>query len=406
MTTVVLHGMTLIDGRGGASIPDAFVRIEQQRVLEVGTVDQLVMSDQETALDLSGQTVMPGLINAHEHLTFKRYQGSFQDVATQWTDGRLLLHGAASCLVSLSEGVTTVRDIGGKGLTNLLLKQAVESGSLAGPRIVANGQPIAMTGGHGWQISREVDSADEARRAARELLHAGADFIKCMASGGFVALDQDQPDSAQLTVDEMRAAFDEAHKAGKKTTVHAHPPGAIRAAIEAGVDCVEHGALLDHPTAELMAKEGVFLVPTLSALQITAEKGTQMGRPSWLVAKSREQAGAPANGFRYALQAGVRIAAGVDSIGEMQREMELMVDNGFTAMQAIVAATSAAADCLDVADSVGTVEPGKQADMVVLDGDPLRDLAAFERVRYVFKGGVQYQPADLKAALGRSMTGV
>ncbi len=403
MSTFILKGMTLIDGTGAPPIPNAFVQVEGDKITGVGRVSDLGeghRGDGIEVIDVSGRTVLPGLINAHEHLTFKRYHGVFQDVVTRWSDARLLLHGAASCLVSLSEGITTVRDIGGKGICNLLLKQSVDDGTLVGPRIVADGSPIAMTGGHGWQISCEVNSPDEARAAARDLLMAGADFIKCMASGGFVSRGEDQPNSQQLTTEEMRAAFDEAHKAGRRTTVHAHPPVAIRAAIDAGVDCIEHGGTIDEPTAELMAKKGVFLVPTLSALRITAEKGAQMGRPAWLVQISHERAPSQIATFSKAVRAGVQVVTGVDSIGEMAREIELMLEGGMSPMDTLVAATSRAAKCLDVADTVGTVETGKCADLIVVDGDPLRNVRALEKLDWIIKGGVRYRPAELQAMIG------
>ncbi|HBY99363.1 MAG TPA: amidohydrolase family protein [Chloroflexi bacterium] len=401
MNALLMKGVTIIDGTGAPPLPDAFLRVEGGRISAVGRMSDL-REDQggEDVLALEGRTVLPGLINAHEHLTFRRYHGTFQDVVMGWSDARLMLHGAASCLASLSEGITTVRDIGGKGLSNILLKEAVADGSLIGPRILADGSPIAMTGGHGWQICREVDSPDEARLAARELLLAGADFIKCMASGGFVAHGQDQPGSQQLTTEEMRAAFDEAHRIGRRTTVHAHPPTAIRAAIEAGVDCVEHGGLLDDATAELMAAKGVYLVPTLSALRITAEKGAQMGRPAWLVEVSQKRAPAQIATFQKAVRAGVKIVTGVDSIGEMVREMELLMEGGLSPMDTIVAATSRAAQCLDIADSVGSIEVGKCADLIVVAGNPLTNIRALDNIEWVLKDGKRYRPDDLRAMIG------
>lgn len=402
MHTFIMKGITLIDGTGAPPVPDAFVRVEGDRIAAVGRSSELdkgPRGDGVQEIDLSGRTVMPGLIDAHQHLTFRRYHGTYQDVLARWSDARRLLHGAANCLGLLREGITTVRDCGGKGLSTLMLKQAIENGVLIGPRIVTCGQSLAMTGGHGWQNSIEVDGPDDARRAAREMLHAGADFIKCKASGGFVAVGQDLPDSLQLSTEEMRAAFDEAHRAGKRTTVHAHPPHAIRAALQAGVDCIEHAGLLDDETADLMAAKGVFLVPTLSALRITAEKGTQMGRPAWLVEVSRQKAPSQIATFQKAVRAGVQIVTGVDSIGEIIREMELLMEGGLSAMDTLVAATSRAASCLGIADSVGTVEIGKLADLIVFNGDPLTNIRALAKIKGVIKGGVRYRPEDLAAAI-------
>jgi imidazolonepropionase-like amidohydrolase len=350
-------------------------------------------------IDLTGKTVLPGLINCHEHITFKRYHGTFQEMM-RWPMARFYFHSACSALVSLREGITTVRDIGGKDHINIALKRAIEDGILIGPRMVVDGQPICMTGGHGHELCREADGPDEVRKAAREQLKAGADFIKVMASGGFVSRGTDQPTAPQLTVEEMRAAFEEAHKAGKRTTTHAHPPVAIQAAIEAGVDCIEHGALLDERTADLMASKGVFLDPTLSALRITAERGLEMGRPRWLVEVSKEKIPYQMDTFRKAVRAGVKIVTGVDSIGEIVMELQLLMEGGLSAMEAILAATKTASQCLDLADEIGTIEVGKLADLIVVDGDPLADIATLRDIKMVMKEGTIYDPAQLDLAIG------
>lgn len=396
--TKILHGATLIDGTGNFPLTDAMIVIEGERISKVGHVDTIGRVSGEM-IDLTDKTVLPGLINCHEHITFKRYRGTFQEMM-RWPKARFYFHGACSALVSLKEGITTVRDIGGRDHINIALKRAIEDGILIGPRMVAAGQPICMTGGHGHELCREADGPDEVRKVAREQLKAGADFIKAMASGGFVSQGTDLPTSSQLTVEEMRAAFEEAHKAGKKTTTHAHPPVAIQAAIEAGVDCIEHGALLDERTADLMASKGVFLDPTLSALRITAERGLEMGRPRWLVEISKEKIAHQMDTFRKAVKAGVKIVTGVDSIGEMVLELQLLMEGGLSAMEAILAATKTAAECLNLADEIGTIEAGKLADLIVVDGDPLADITTLRDVKMVMKGGVIYVPAQLDSAIG------
>ncbi len=343
---------------------------------------------------------MPGLINCHQHLDNRHGYGSYHTRAAQEIP-YLVARAARNALLDLQEGVTTIRDVASRHGTNLHVKQAIEDGMLLGPRVVACGQPIAMTGGHGWHLCIEADGVAEVRKAARELLKRGADLIKCMASGGFISIGVDQPWSPQLTIEEMHAAFDEAHKAGKPTTVHAHPPEAIQWAVEAGVDCIEHGALIDRESAELLVEKGIWLVPTLGESYIIAHRGEEYGRPAWLAQLCREKLEDRATHFGNAVEAGVKMAVGTDVIGTMAEEIQLMVEGGVGVMDALVAATRNGAEVCGLLDRTGTLEEGKWADLIVLDGDPLEDLSALNQVTYVFKQGVRYRPAELAIATGK-----
>jgi len=220
-----------------------------------------------------------------------------------------------------------------------------------------------------------------------------------MASGGYIEQSKDQPWSPQLDEAEMRAAFVEAKKAGKKTTVHAHPPVAIKAAIAAGVDCIEHGGLMDRETAELMARKGIFLVPTLAESWVMAEQGLELGRPVWLVEASRKHMG-KSQTLKLAVQAGVKMAVGTDVAASMAKEMELMQEGGLGAMEVLVAATRNGAELCDILDETGTIEVGKSADVIVIDGNPLKDMRDMCKVDLVFKQGQMYHPADLAKATG------
>jgi imidazolonepropionase-like amidohydrolase len=282
------------------------------------------------------------------------------------------------------------------------MKKGVVEGMIVGPRIVTCGQPIAMTGGHGWDLCIEADGPDEVRKAARKLLKAGVDIIKAMASGGHVEQAKDQPWSSQLSEEEMRVAFEEAKKAGKKTTVHAHPPAAIKAAIAAGVDCIEHGALMDKETAELMAREGIYLVPTLGEGWEIAHRGVELGRPAWLIESCRQHLESRMKCYGLAVQAGVKMAVGTDVASSMALEMELMQKGGLGAMEVLVAATRNGAELCDLADETGTLEVGKLADVIVIDGNPLENMEDISKVDLVFKGGKMYRPADLAKATGIS----
>lgn len=402
--TTVLSGATALTGSDLTPIDDSVVVIEGDRIEAVGRrsdFDNLTRSDDTVFQDVSGMWVMPGIINCHEHITFKRYQGVFQELEHR-PGSWFVAHAIGACLVSLREGVTTVRDVGAPKEINIQVRDLVQRGEVIGPRILAAGTPLSITGGHGYEIGIEVDGVEECRKAARQQLKAGADWLKVMASGGFVAQGSDLPHHSQLNVDELRVIADEAHRVDKKVTAHCHPPDAIRTCLEAGLDCIEHAALIDQPTAELMAGHGTYLVPTLSALGVTARRGAAMGRPQWLVDISAEHAQQLVDSFTIAYEAGVPIAAGCDSIGEMALELELMVQGGMSTTEALKSATSDAAALLGL-DDVGSISPGKVADLVVLAEDPTRDVGATRSIDTVYLAGRQLPRQALMAVAGEAV---
>jgi imidazolonepropionase-like amidohydrolase len=282
---------------------------------------------------------------------------------------------------------------------SLIMRDAVDAGMIIGPRILSCGEAISMTGGHGWELNLEADGPDEVRRAVRQQLKAGADFIKLFASGGYIDRTKDQPWSMQYNEDELRAGFLEAKKAGKKTTVHCHPPVAIQASIRAGVDCIEHGALIDRESAELMAREGVYLVPTVGEGWMMAYRGLEMGRPAWQVEMAREHL-LESRTMELAIEAGIKMAVGTDVISSMMVDMKLMVEGGLSPMEVVVAATRNGAEVCDILDETGTLEKGKSADLIVIDGNPLVDIEALERVVQVVVRGKTYDTAELASATG------
>ncbi len=397
--TYVLKGGTLVDGTGAAPLHRSVVVMDGGLISKVGTEVEFGanLGQLGEVIDVSGRTVLPGLINTHEHLDNRGGTGTFHSRAAQDTH-ELTLRSFRACLWDLRDGVTTVREMGGKGATGLIVKKAVETGMIVGPRIYTCGSAIAMTGGHGDDVCYVADGVDECLTAARVLIRKGADFIKVMASGGNLNVGRDYPWSPQLTVAEMKAAFNEAKKIGRPTASHAHPPKGIKWSIEAGADCIEHGGLLDQPTAELMAKKGIYLVPTLGQSYVTGQRGAALGRPQWLEDRSREGWAGRLERFGYAVKAGVKIGAGTDVIADLFDELEMLVWGGLSNMQAIEAATRVNAEILRESDRLGTVAAGKLADVIVVDGDPLADIQAMRKVSLVFKEGRLFHSADLAAS--------
>jgi imidazolonepropionase-like amidohydrolase len=399
----ILTNLLIIDGLDHEPISPAYIIIKGDRIQSLGRQDEInLLTYKEMGyeiLDLNGMTALPGLINAHQHLDNRWGKGSFQERAFQpipW----LLMRATRNALLDLHEGVTTVRDLASREGTSLTVKRAIAEGMIVGPRVVTCGQPISMTGGHAWEVSIEADGPDEFRKAARKLLKAGADIIKVMASGGYVDPTKDLPWSPQVTEEEMKAAFDEAKKAGKKTTVHAHPPKAIKLAINAGVDCIEHGALLDQETSELMAEKGIYLVPTLGEGWEIAHRGQELGRPAWLIEATRSHLESRMRTYETAVKAGVKMAVGTDVVGSMALELELMVQGGLNERQALIAATKNGAELCNLEEHIGTLEPNKFADITVVNGNPLKQIKDICNIELVVKGGKFYRPADLANVAG------
>ena len=385
---MILNNVRLIDGTGRVW-KHATIHIEGDRIATVtDSVGSLVENE---TLDLRGKTAMPGLINCHTHLCL---DGSPDPVAA-WEERSItenVLIAARHAESTLRAGVTSVRDLGGCDGVDLELKKAIHDSIVPGPRMLVAGRVFCMTGGHGYLIGREVDGPDEVRKGAREQLKAGADIIKVMATGGVMTLGV-EPGSAQLTYDELRAAIEEAEKTEKLTASHAQGTTGIKNAIRAGVDSIEHGFFLDTEAIDMMLKRGVFLVPTLAALYHIVEGGTESGIPAFMVEKAKRASDAQLDSFRRAREAGVRIAAGNDGgtpfnlAGNLVSELERMVTAGMSPAEALATAHNAAAELLRMSDQIGTVEPGKLADLVVLDADPLADISAVRRVHMVVKAG-------------------
>jgi imidazolonepropionase-like amidohydrolase len=347
-------------------------------------------------VDLAGHTLLPGLINCHVHLCLGAEADPvrpLRDEPASVTTIRALVRARES----VEAGVTTVRDLGGRDYVEMAVRRAVHEGWAPGPRILAAGKAICMTGGHGWWVGREADGPDDARKAVREQLKAGADVIKLIATGG-VMTPGVEPGASQLTGEEMRAAVDEARRAGRRTAAHAQGSEGIAAAVEAGITTIEHGIFLTEEIVARMKARGTYLVATLNAPAAISAGGLAAGIPDFMVRKSDAVVPAHIASFQLARRTGVRIAAGSDAgtplnrHGDYAAELELMVKHGMAPLEAIRAATAVAAEALGLAEETGRLAPGLAADLIAVAGNPAERIQALGDVRMVLARGRPVRP--------------
>ena len=386
--TLVLSGARIIDGTGAEPVRGRSV------VVEGGVITAVVddaRAPRGNGLDLAGYTLLPGLINCHVHLCF----GAEADPVRPLREEPLALTAIKALLrarETARAGVTTVRDLGGREYVEIAARRAIQEGLIDGPRILAAGRPVCMTGGHGHWLGREADGPDDARKAVREQLKAGADVIKIIATGG-VMTPGVEPGSPQMTLEEMRAAIEEARKAGRRTAAHAMAATGISEAIDAGITSIEHGVFLTEEIVAHMRRDGTFLVPTLNAPTAIAAGGLAAGIPQFMVRKSEQVVPAHVASFQLAHRAGVRIAAGADSgtplnfHGSLLPELALMVKYGMTPLEAIRSATVTAAECLGLGEVTGRVAPGYAADLIAVAGDPAERIEALADLKIVLVNG-------------------
>ncbi len=345
-------------------------------------------------VDISGKFIFPGLINLHDHLDMHEVRGSMHDRVSHPTP-KLATRATRNALLALARGVTTLRDLGSKDSTNVVIREVIEQGFFIGPRILACGQMISATGGHGQPLCAEGDGPDVLRRVTREQVKAGADVIKVCASGGVVAMPRENPWAQQLSDAELTAIVEEADRFGLRVAAHAQPPAAIKASVRAGVTTIEHGAFLDDESAELMVEHGTYLVPTIDDSFAVAEFGDIHGRPEWMRENARKSIVLRQASLKRAVEAGIRLGVGTDVVGKMGREMQHIVDAGADVNTAIAAATSMAAEIIGV-EGIGSIESGKAADLVILSEDPRRRLTAFDdAIELVVRDGHAITPEAL-----------
>lgn len=392
--TVMIKGGRLIDGTGREPVQRASVVIEGQRIQQVGTEDAVSRLDGATVIDARGKNILPGLMDLHVGMATLTVDERRMGGINQRSIATSTLRAVANGRRCLDAGVTTVRvDLcGHHGI--FALKEAFASGIVDGPRLIVPGRAICMTGGHAWEGGlHEADGADEVRKAAREELKAGADWVKLMATGGAASATERAEDN-QMTLEELQAGVDEAHKKGRYAFAHVSCAEGARNCIAAGVDSIEHGIMLEQDIVRDMQARGVFLVPTLGVYRVLVERGEKGLVPEHMYRKAVQVVDQHTRSFRMALEAGVKIAAGTDSGqnwypagASLHYELEVMCQEGMSPMQTLLSATSRAAECLRMQAEVGTIEPGKLADVLIIDGDPLGDIRALRDTWMVFKEG-------------------
>ena len=408
--TIVLKGGTLIDGTGRDPISDPVIVVEGERIKEVGTINEVKIPDEDTAqvIDATGKFLMPGLFDCHIHLTGVVTFDAYRRYLTPSEDVKLLI-SAVDAGVILEYGFTTLRDVGSK--PSLAIKRAINQGIIVGPRIHASGPALTVTGGHGdwfhfpyeWVKSQKfrgwpVDGPEEGRKAVRFNMRDGADLIKIIASGGGItntAADLASMGIPEFHSEELKAIVSEAHLRRVKVAAHTTGAEATRQAMAAGVDTIEHGFIMprDYDILDKMAKMGVSLVPTLSVLYRSGYEGDEMG-----VWKGGQEAGKHylEKNQKMVMEAkrrGVNILLGTDGIGRMGAgrsalELWLLVDSGFTPLEAIQAGTQNSAVAMGIDNDVGTLEAGKLADILVVEKDPLIDIRILEEkdnIKYILK---------------------
>ena len=404
---LAIRAGTLIDGHGGAPFTDAVILVNGDKISQVGPARQIEIPPEVEVLDAGDKTLLPGLVDAHVHIhTPGGPSANYALAEASQFEATIALRACGYGLQALRMGFTSLRSMASPAYVDVALRDAIDEGTVQGPRLRVAGQGLSRTGGHMdkpyWSPAVTIagrtgvcDGPWECRKAARTQIKWGVDLIKINACGGS-GHNLDAPWIQEMTYEEMAAICEEARWCNKRVAAHTSGGPGLTDAIRAGVNSVEHAHWLTDEQVEMMAERDVFLVPTLLVNTLSVEGADEEPLPddvyAWLLRAQEDKLGS----IERARKAGVKIALGTDAgflvyHGQNARELEEFVKLGFTPMEAIVAATKVGAECLDMDQKVGTIEPGKYADLVVLDGDPLADIRILQeeaRIVQVFKGGV------------------
>jgi imidazolonepropionase-like amidohydrolase len=413
--SVYIRAGHLFDATSDLVRDNVVLVVEGERIAKVDSAANVTIPAGATLIDLSQDWVLPGLIDCHTHLEFRadKYDPINEVKFTPFLGG---FNGAVNAGRTLQAGFTSVRDVGSQPFFAVDLRRTIDEGFIPGPRVVASGPAISITGGHGdmngfapavgnmmYPAERDfalADGPEAVRHQVRAQIKYGVDVIKILATGGVLS-QGDKPGAEQLTYEEMKMAVDEAHRAGRKVAAHAHGTLGIKDAVRAGVDSIEHGSLIDAEGIELMKAHGTYLVADIYNDDYILGKAIEFGLPKEMVEKEKTVGRLQRENFAKAVAAGVKIAFGTDAgvypHGDNAKQFHYMVKFGMTPAGAIRAATSSAADLIDRAKDVGTLEAGKYADLIAVTANPLDHVEVLEHVAFVMKGGKVYKD-ELAAA--------
>jgi len=395
--SVIIHAGHVLDVKTGKLLSDQTLVIEDGKIVSAGDSVTAKTPANTVRIDLPNATVLPGLIDAHTHLTSDPTFG-YEELGISIP--REALIGAKNARITLEAGFTTVRNVGANGFTDVALRDSINAGDVPGPRMLVSGPLLGITGGHcdnnllPYEYHAVGDGVADGIAAVqhkvRENIKYGADLIKICATGGVLSKGDD-PQASQYTLEEMKAIVADAHRLGRKVAAHAHGAQGILWATEAGVDSIEHGSYIDDAGIAEMKKNGTYLVPTLYLGDWFLENAEKNHVPDFYLAKAKAVMPIARKNIAHAFASGVKVAFGTDAAvyphGLNAHEFAVMVKLGLTPLQAIQAATVNAADLLGWPGKVGSLEPGAWADIVAVDGNPLQDVTTLERVKFVMKGG-------------------